>query len=200
VFDQPPALGGSEAFDLWSPAVGDTFRVFIGHCVADPRATIVVTDGNGLFGLVVDAVRMMQIPQLLPPLLVVGLGYPGARTESDATELRNRDLTPTAWPPIPGSGGADRFLSFIRRVRRHADTGIQAGALSPQVRERRNRQRSRQRLRQVPPRHTNSTDVVAIGPRATPLNGLERPRTRDRRAMEPPRRRKRRPRRPPATL
>jgi predicted alpha/beta superfamily hydrolase len=114
VFDQPPALGGSEAFDLWSPEVGDIFRVFIGRCGADPQATIVVTDGNGLFGLVVDAVRIMQIPQLLPPLLVVGLGYPGARTVSDATELGSRDLTPTAWPPFPGSGGADRFLSFIR--------------------------------------------------------------------------------------
>jgi hypothetical protein len=72
-------------------------RMFIGHCVADPQATIVVTDGNGLLGLTVDAVRIMQIPQLLPPLLVVGLGYPGARTVSDATELGSRDLTPTAW-------------------------------------------------------------------------------------------------------
>ena len=100
--------------DLWSPEVETTFRVFVGHCGAEPRATIVVTDGNGLFGLTVDVVRLMQIPGLLPPLKVVAVGYPGAQTVADTIDVRNRDLTSTPWPAFPGSGGADRFLGFIR--------------------------------------------------------------------------------------
>jgi predicted alpha/beta superfamily hydrolase len=69
--------------------------VFIGHCGPDPRAILFVTDANGLFGLAVDTVRLMQIPGLLPSLLVVGVGYPDAETVIDTVEIRARDLTPT---------------------------------------------------------------------------------------------------------
>jgi predicted alpha/beta superfamily hydrolase len=89
------SLGGTEVHDLWSEAIGDSFRVFIGHCGPDPRAILFVTDANGLFGLAVDTVRLMQIPGLLPSLLVVGVGYPDAETVIDTVEIRARDLTPT---------------------------------------------------------------------------------------------------------
>ncbi len=107
------ALGGTEVHDLWSDVVGDTFRVFVGHCGADPRGVLLVTDGNGLFGLTVDTVRLMQIPALVPSLLVVGVGYPGATAVIDTVDSRQRDLTPTASSRFPGSGGADAFLAFI---------------------------------------------------------------------------------------
>jgi hypothetical protein len=80
-------LGGAQVHDFWSPEVEDTFRVFVGHCGAEPRATIVVTDGNGLFGLTVDIVRLMQIPGLLPPLTVVAVGYPSAQTVADTIDV-----------------------------------------------------------------------------------------------------------------
>ena len=108
------AIGASEVHDIWSEQVDDTFRVFIGACGDHPEVTIFVTDGNGLFGLVVDTVRLMQIPSLLPSMLVVGIGYPGADTVADTIDVRARDLTPTAWSAFPDSGGADRFLGFIR--------------------------------------------------------------------------------------
>ena len=114
VTDQLPVIGDAEAYDLWSPEVGDTFRVFVGHCGAGSRATVVVTDGNGLFGLTVDTIRLMQIFALLPSITVVGVGYPGARTVDDTLDIRSRDLTPTHWVAFPGSGGAGRFASFIR--------------------------------------------------------------------------------------
>lgn len=114
MIDQLPEIGGAEVHDLWSPEVGDTFRVFVGHCGPEPQATIMVTDGNGLFGLTVDTVRLMQIPGLLPALTVVAIGYPDAQIVWDTVDLRNRDLTPTQWPVFPGSGGANRFLDFIR--------------------------------------------------------------------------------------
>jgi predicted alpha/beta superfamily hydrolase len=107
-------LGATEVHDLWSAQVEDTFRVFVADCGDAPQVTILVTDGNGLFGLVVDTIRLMQIPALLPSMLVVGIGYPGVDAVADTIDMRTRDLTPTSWPVYPGGGGADRFLSFIR--------------------------------------------------------------------------------------
>lgn len=107
-------LGDTEIHDLPSPTVGETFRIFLGRCGAQPAATLVLTDANGLFGVAVDTIRMMQLPALLPDLLVVGIGYPDAATIGDTLISRARDLTPTPSHHFPGSGGADAFLGFIR--------------------------------------------------------------------------------------
>lgn len=107
------ALGGTEVHDLWSEAVGDTFRVFVGHWGPDPQAILFVTDANGLFGLAVDTVRLVQIPGLVPSLLVVGDRYPDAEAVIDTVEIRARDLTPTANSRFPGSGHADAYLDFV---------------------------------------------------------------------------------------
>ena len=106
-------LGGIEVDDLRSEAVGDSFRVFVGHCGPNPEAILFVTDANGLFGLAVDMVRLMQIPGLVPSLLVVGVGYPDAETLIDTVEIRARDLTPTPIGRFPGSGHADAFIEFV---------------------------------------------------------------------------------------
>lgn len=106
-------LGATEVFDVYSAVVGDTFRVFIGHCGDDPRCTLFVTDGNGLFGLAVDTVRLMQIPGLVPPMTVVAVGYPTAGALRDTAQIRIRDLTPTRSPSFEHSGGGGRFLRFI---------------------------------------------------------------------------------------
>lgn len=98
---------------MWADDVGDTFRVFVGECGAEPEITLVVTDGNGLFGLALDTVRLMQIPGLVPSAVVVGIGYPGKDTVAGTIGIRERDLTPTSWSAFPGSGGADPFLRFI---------------------------------------------------------------------------------------
>jgi predicted alpha/beta superfamily hydrolase len=107
------ALGGTEVHDLWSDVVGDSFRVFVGHCGPDPQAILFVTDANGLFGLAVDTVRLMQIPALVPSLLVVGIGYPDANTVIDTVGIRTRDLTPTPSEYFEGSGHADDFIEFV---------------------------------------------------------------------------------------
>jgi len=108
------SLGGTEVHDFSSKAVGDTFRIFIGQCGSNPEAALVVADGNGLFGLTVDTIRLMQIPGLVLSLLVVGIGYPGAETVIETVEARTRDLTPTPSKEFKGSGHADDFLTFIR--------------------------------------------------------------------------------------
>ena len=107
------ALGGTEVHDMWSESVGDTFRVFVGHCGADPQGILFVTDGNGLFGLAVDTGRLMQIPALVPSLLVVGVGYPDADAVIDTVQIRTRDLTPTPSRHFEGSGHAADFIEFV---------------------------------------------------------------------------------------
>lgn len=110
----PTALGKTSVYDQWSEAVGDIFRIFTAECGADPQAILFVTDANGLFGLTVDTVRLMQLPGIVPSLLVVGVGYPHAQTLIDTIGIRTRDLTPTSAPSFPSSGGADRFIRFIQ--------------------------------------------------------------------------------------
>ena len=98
---------------LESQHVGDEFEITVETCGPDPRTTLVVTDADGLFGLVVDTVRLMQIPGLVPPMTVVGVGYPDASSILDTVELRARDLTPTPMTAFPGSGGGDAFADFL---------------------------------------------------------------------------------------
>lgn len=109
------ALGNVEIHDVWSNEVGDTFRIFIGHCGEDPHAMLCLPDANGLFGLCVDTVRMMQLPMLIPSMVVVGIGYPDAATYVDTSEKRARDFTPTHRSMFSLSGGANAFLRFMQR-------------------------------------------------------------------------------------
>jgi predicted alpha/beta superfamily hydrolase len=110
----PAALGATEVHDLRDRDADESYRIFVGHCGADPVATLFVTDGNGYFGLAVDAVRLMQISALIPSLLVVAIGYPGFATLAETADIRGRDLTPTVSSRLPISGGADHFLGFLR--------------------------------------------------------------------------------------
>src|SRR5262249_17363806 len=107
------SLGATEVHDVWSDELGDARRLFVGHCGDEPAAAIFVTDGNGLFGMTVDIVRLMQIPALLPSMLVVGIGYPDAGTMADIVTIRARDLTPTPSKHFDGSGGSEAFLRFV---------------------------------------------------------------------------------------
>ncbi len=99
--------------DIRSTIVNDEFRLFVASCGPQPRETLILADGNGLFGMAVDTIRMMQLPALVPPMLVVGIGYPSASALADTVDIRVRDLTPTAAAGFDRSGGADRFAGFI---------------------------------------------------------------------------------------
>ena len=83
------------------------------------QAVLYVTDADGYFGGAVDLVRSMQLRLHLPPMLVVGVGYPV--DDFGATmPMRTRDFTPTVFPPFaewnPGldeMGGAAGFFDFL---------------------------------------------------------------------------------------
>ena len=108
-----PDIGLSEVHDLHSAAVGDDFRIYIAQCGDDPKGILLVTDGNGLFGLAVDTVRLMQIPGLAPSMTIVAVGYPSASTLLDTVQIRARDLTPSHSAMFDKSGHADEFIQFL---------------------------------------------------------------------------------------
>jgi predicted alpha/beta superfamily hydrolase len=133
--DQSP-LAGTEVHYLRSEHVGDEFKIFVGHCSelgagagllhqraksdGAPPVVLYVSDANGLFASAVDIIRLMQLAEHLPPILVVGIGYRmGALGET--VGVRTRDFTPTSDPLIARispavtlMGGAERFSAFIR--------------------------------------------------------------------------------------
>jgi predicted alpha/beta superfamily hydrolase len=117
-------LGDTEVYYATSRHVDEVFKIFVGHCGTGrahrPCALLCLTDANGFFGAAVDTVRSLQLSDHLPPLLVVGIGYRAA-TLAETLPMRTRDLTPTRserfseiFPDQPNTGGADRFLSFVR--------------------------------------------------------------------------------------
>lgn len=121
--DDDSPLADTEVHRLHSSAVGDDFKIFIGHCGTPdghPQGVLYLTDANGFFGSAVELIRSMQLALHLPPLLVVGIGYPlGGLAET--TLVRTRDLSPSSdpafaalFPELAHMGGAVALLSFLR--------------------------------------------------------------------------------------
>jgi predicted alpha/beta superfamily hydrolase len=121
--DDGSPIAGTEVHYLRSEHVGDEFKIFVGHCGTpgrSPPVVLYVSDANGMFASAVDVVRFMQLSAHLPPMLIVGIGYPMGALE-ETVVVRTRDFTPTADPTFAGwfpdqtlMGGADAFSAFIR--------------------------------------------------------------------------------------
>lgn len=130
-------IGNTEVRSLTSSIVNQEYQLSVAfpHDYATSDKTyplVVVLDANGFFGMVTETVRAMQIAKELPDILIVGIGYPNLADIREVMDIRIRDLTPTAdeaWVggfleqmsafiDVPytnhGSGGADKFLAFIR--------------------------------------------------------------------------------------
>jgi ferri-bacillibactin esterase len=112
-------LPGAEVRSIDSEHVGDEFKILVGRPSArsgPPRSVLFVSDPSIAFGTAFEVARLLGVTGDLPPLLVVGIGYPGDRMLA----LRQRDLTPTVtatYADVPDPAmmaGADRFVGFIR--------------------------------------------------------------------------------------
>ncbi len=130
----PPAtIPGTETFEIHSENVGADFRISISFPLgydqmADARFPVLyLPDAYWTFGMATDIARVISADQLIPPILVVAIGYPGGL--GDAVSLRTRDMTLRqsdeveqfigqmvagvgGGPPVT-SGGADDFLRFL---------------------------------------------------------------------------------------
>ncbi|MFN2104204.1 MAG: alpha/beta hydrolase [Candidatus Promineifilaceae bacterium] len=87
-----------------------------------------ILDADAIFGMVTEMVRIMQLDQDIPQMLIVGIGYP-TTVFGEIMALRQRDDTPTVQPEEEKwlsttfgielqenrrySGGAAQFLRFI---------------------------------------------------------------------------------------
>ena len=133
------ALADTRSRTVTSRITGQTYEISValprGYETSEYRYPVLyAVDANGEFGTVVEAARLLSSDQLVPELLIVGIGYPVGQF-IDASAPRAVDLTPTAdrdWerihaaalpdrPAPEGSGGAAGFLRFLRqeRIPRH---------------------------------------------------------------------------------
>ena len=104
-------------FTLHSPETETDYSVFISKPEEDLPASyrlpaVIFMDGDDQFSAAVGAYRAQRQAKLVPPLLMVGVGYGASYTKPG--NRRGRDYTPTAHTDEPTSGGADAFLQFLR--------------------------------------------------------------------------------------
>ncbi len=123
----------TDTFEIHSEIVDADFQISVSfpfgyHQMADAQFPVLyLPDAWWTFGMATDIARVLSADQLIPPILVVGIGYPGGL--GDAIALRVRDMTlrqsagveqmiaqeVAAFGPHPPltSGGADDFLRFL---------------------------------------------------------------------------------------
>ena len=123
----------TDTFEIHSEIVDADFQISVSfpfgyHQMADAQFPVLyLPDAYWTFGMATDIARVLSADQLIPPMLVVGIGYPGGL--GDAIALRVRDMTlrqstgveqmiaqeVAAFGPHPPltSGGADDFLRFL---------------------------------------------------------------------------------------
>lgn len=114
-------LTDTEVHHLRSEHAGDEFKIHVGHCGSpgsSARPVLYLGDPSLQFGTAVEMVRLLNIFERLPPMLVVGIGYRTANND-EILDLRSRDFTPTVDPRYADDdpatmAGAGRFLAFIR--------------------------------------------------------------------------------------
>jgi hypothetical protein len=105
-------------FAVASPQTGTKYQVYVAAPDVRPEPgpwpAVVFMDGDDQFRFAVDAWRGLRARNVVPPLLLVGLGYGASYTKPGNRRLR--DYTPSAMPTEPESGGADGFLGFLEKT------------------------------------------------------------------------------------
>lgn len=115
-----PPVPAAEGIPLYSRSVGDSFRIFVrvpasyhpGQAARYP--VVYLLDANFYFDIMAAALQKYEPVGLAPEVILVGIGY---RDFAAMDSLRDRDDTyPEAIKKyeMRVSGGADKFLSFIR--------------------------------------------------------------------------------------
>jgi len=130
-----PPLGGSRSTGVQSRVItsrtGRAYQVSValprGYQESSIYPVLYSLDANGEFGIVVETARLLQLEELIPEMVIVGIGYPVGHY-FDAIGKRPLDLTVTnkdaelreifmkasrGFPPPEGTGGAPGFLQFL---------------------------------------------------------------------------------------
>jgi predicted alpha/beta superfamily hydrolase len=113
----PFTLPQTEVHTLHSAHVGRDFSIYValppGYADSSQAyRTLYMLDANWLFDMTAPIVRFLGLDGQIPPLVIVGIGYPGCWYD---TPERNHDFVPPGWLDDPNAGGgAEAFLRFIR--------------------------------------------------------------------------------------
>lgn len=126
---KPYEIVGSKTYHMVARGNQKTYEIQIAAPagfnpdMCDDMVTLYQTDGNWAFSGIVDAAKFLQFEKQIPPVLVVGIGYPTDGFQIALTR-RLEDLLPVPVKPNPGetaspentdeSGKAEAFVAFIR--------------------------------------------------------------------------------------
>ncbi|ARK09583.1 alpha/beta hydrolase-fold protein [Fibrella sp. ES10-3-2-2] len=109
----------NDSFALFSPTVKDSFYIQTqvpieyNDSIAKRYPVVILLDANFHFPMLAASVRQYEKAGLLPPLILVGVGY---KSLNAMDSLRTRDyLYPAALPSdeLTAVGGGERFRQFI---------------------------------------------------------------------------------------
>jgi predicted alpha/beta superfamily hydrolase len=115
----------TEVRTITSTYVQQEYQLFISlpasYAASDKTFPVLyLLDGNATYTMVRPLIELQQISDLIPELIMVGIGYPTA-TYMDTAALRGRDLTPVELTPeqkagsypFEETGGGPQFLNFL---------------------------------------------------------------------------------------
>ncbi|HEY1869475.1 MAG TPA: alpha/beta hydrolase-fold protein [Chitinophagaceae bacterium] len=110
-------IPGSEIRKLNSPEINQEYELQIslpgGYSNSNKKYPVVyLMDSQWDFPLVTALYGQQYYDGFIPEMIIVGITWGGSRPNPDS--LRARDYTPTNDKRLPQSGGADKFLSFIK--------------------------------------------------------------------------------------
>ena len=108
----PTTIPGSASHVLGSTATGREYEISVWRPAGavGPLPVLLVTDGNLMFPLATSTVALMVAGSEMPPVQVVGVGYPVGGDLAAIMEQRPLDLFPVRGSP---SVGADGFFGFV---------------------------------------------------------------------------------------
>ncbi len=123
-------IENTEVFEIKSKIVDDIFQITVMKPEIDSEEQLPVvylTDANTSLGSGCDIVNMLMLGGEIPPVILVGVGYPLAGNFNEFIRLRTRDFSPTLdeWQTpnqaeLAGieskdmlCGGAPKFLEFL---------------------------------------------------------------------------------------
>jgi len=126
----PFSILNTHTHDFVARSNGQTYRTWVATPAKKTPGrlwpVLYTLDANSSFGMVVETARSLAFAGEMPPVIVVGIGYPAPGGVREAMTLRNYELTPTddkaylerasgqGQPIGPnGLGGAPGFLRFI---------------------------------------------------------------------------------------
>jgi hypothetical protein len=111
-------LPGAQAIPITSKATGRNYELHIalpaGYAANKDKnyPVLYLLDGQWDFKLLVSINGGLFYDGTVPEIIIVGITYAGENPDYGA--LRAMDFTPTATPDVPGSGGAPKFLGFMK--------------------------------------------------------------------------------------